>query len=150
MSADILNLDELFGQSKPVIVEWKGKRYEMLRPEGLTLEQNNRWNTLAKKLVKEYGSSGQRLGQGDTGSGVKELDQAMNECLELLCPALLADEKPLKLGERIQRKLHPERFEERVPLTFNQKFQILEFYSAEVFKKIKGKGKGPSKNLTGA
>ncbi len=124
MSENVLNLDELVGRQRPVVVEWKGRRYEMLRPESMTIDQNMRRRDLTRKL-----------GQVSDAKDPVALDQAMNECLKILCPEILAGDKPLSLREKIQRKFHPERFAKRVPLNFEQKVKILEFYMAEVFPK---------------
>jgi hypothetical protein len=34
-SERVLNLDELYGTSRPVIVVWQGKRYQLRRPEAM-------------------------------------------------------------------------------------------------------------------
>jgi hypothetical protein len=127
----VLNLDDLFGLSRPVVVKRLGKRYEMLRPEGLTVKQNNEWQKTAKKMLELYGPMATKTNR--KAGELEGLSESMDACLKMLCPSILAEDKPLTLMEKIRKKFHPEDFAERRPFSFAEKLKVLEFYSNEVF-----------------
>jgi len=146
MSEKILKLDELVGKANPIIVERLGKRYEMVRPEGLTLKQNNEWQATANKLLRFYGPEAKK--KDSEKINMFELGKAVNDCIRMLCPSILDEDKPLSLMEKINRKLHPDDFEARKPFSFDEKVKVLEFYIQEVFEKS---GSSPSrKDRSGA
>ena len=148
----VLNLDQLSGRARPIIVEYQGKRYEMLRPEALTLEQNNEWVRLAEKLQNAFAKepNAKTSSRSVTEHTLDEVGRAVDDCIRLLCPAILDEEKPLSLSERIQRRRHPERFAERTPFSFDMKVRALEFYKNEVFAGKATQPTGTAKNSTGA
>ena len=127
----VLKLDDLFGVSRPVVVERLGKRYEMLRPEGLTLKQNMEWQKTAKKLLQSYGPLAKMT--GEDADRMKEMGESVDQCLRLICPEILVEDKPLSFFEKLQRKRHPEKFAKRRPFSFAEKYKVLEFYAKEVF-----------------
>jgi hypothetical protein len=140
MAASVLNLDQLTGRANPVIVEKGGHRYEMIRPEGLTLKQNNEWQATAKMLLQNYGPRSKKVNSDD------EVGEAVDECLRMICPAILDEEKPLSLGEKIQQKLHPERVERKQPFSFDEKLKVLEFFVQQVFPKLATSKSGRKKH----
>ena len=147
----VLKLDDLFGLSRPVVVERLGKRYEMLRPEGLTLKRNNEWQKTAKKMLELYGPTATKTNR--KAGELESLSESMNACLKMLCPSICTEDKPLTLMEKIRKKFHPEDFEERRPFSFAEKMTVLEFYASEVFGHVapgKSGKKRHSPNRTGA
>jgi hypothetical protein len=74
---------------------------------------------------------------------VEQLSEAIDGCLRLICPAILEEEKPVSILEKLSKK-----GKERHPFSFEQKTQVLEFYSNEVFQPVLTKN--PAKNPIGA
>ena len=147
----VLKLDDLFGLSRPVVVERLGKRYEMVRPDGLTVKQNLEWQKTAKKMLQLYGPAAIKTTK--KSDELEELSESMDACLKMLCPSILTEDKPLSFAEKIRKKFHPEDFVERRPFSFAEKMKVLEFYSNEVFSESssgKSGRKRHSPNQTGA
>ncbi len=121
MSGSVLNLDELFGQSNPVEVIHNQRRYEFIRPEGLSPEQYTEWIDLQKKIEVLQQTAGQLSTEQS-----KEWDMLVTRVIELLCPAFAA-----------------------LNLPFSYRTKVLEFYFQTVFPELAEKAK-TSKNPTGA
>ena len=51
MNDRVLNLDELFGNSRPVVIVWKEKRFDFTLPEGMSPAQNNNWMKLQMRIT---------------------------------------------------------------------------------------------------
>jgi hypothetical protein len=100
----VLNLDDLFGQSKAIKVQHEGKTYELLHPEGLDPVQLNQWERLRRRssLLKQAGDE-------LTDEQADELTQVTLESLRLLNP---------ELAEQ--------------GLSFIKQVRVLKFYSEQV------------------
>lgn len=116
-----LNLDELYGTARPVIVVWGGKRYELHRPEALTPVEYSRWMKLQKKLGMMEAFEAEEMSEEQA----KELSEAIAMVLSLFSPELAA-----------------------VKLPFAAQVRVLQHYTAEVFE-TEQSGNG-SKNPIGA
>lgn len=141
-----LNLDEVTGRSRPVVIIRNGKCYEMVGPEGLTLKQNQQFNAMAKKLEYRYSSTigfNQFKSQSEDQQ-INEILHDINDCLIFICPAILEEEKPLSLFEKISGR----RGIQRKPWSFEDKINALEFYVQESFPK--GKKDTKEKKAAGA
>ncbi len=80
-SKKILNLDELYGKSEPIIVVWRGEEYELRRPEAMGPEEWMRYGRLADKM---------RDIQSREDATSEEIADALRETMELLSPDLAA------------------------------------------------------------
>lgn len=102
-----LNLDELFGLNKPVIVVWQEKRYELRRPEAMTPVEYSRWTKLQAKtgklIIDDTDEMSEQQGQ--------ELNEAVNITLSLVSPELA-----------------------KAKLPFAAQVKVLQFYSEEIAK----------------
>lgn len=120
MSDGVLNLDDLFGKSRPVRVVFKGVEYELLRPESLSPAQYSDWLRLQKQ-VEVIRAKGKDLTEKD----FQEWDGLLSEVLGMLCQKFVAAEP-----------------------SFQVRSKALEFYFQETFKDLQP-GESP-KNPTGA
>jgi hypothetical protein len=87
----VLDLDELFGQAKGVIVRWSGQEYSLTKMNGLTpaqLVELNKLQTDSFKLKKtaEKGTL--------TENDLTALDGIMDRMLGILCPTFPASSVP--------------------------------------------------------
>lgn len=130
MSTPILKLDEIVGRSNPLKVERLGKTFELIRPEGLTLKQNAEWQAMGKKILQAFGPLAKKNNQGRPASA-EETGKAVDDCLKLICPEILLEEKPYSVIERMKRKIDPSNYQDRQPFSFEEKLKVLEFYIAE-------------------
>ena len=110
---NILNLDELFGTSRPIKVNYQGNVYELVRPEAFNPVQYQQFS----KMQAKYGKL-QNLEKNLEDPS--KLDDAMDGLIKLMCPELL------KLG-----------------LPFAFKAKILEFYWNECLKDQYQNGEPP-------
>lgn len=118
-----LNLDELYGTARPVIVVWQGKRYELRRPEAMTPVEYSRWTKLQAKtgklIIDDADEMSEEQGQ--------ELNEAIKITLSLLSPELA-----------------------EAGLTFAAQVKVLEFYTGEITRTEEKDAKDSPKNSTGA
>lgn len=125
MNDRVLNLDELFGNSRPVVIVWKEKRFEFTLPDGMSLAQNNEWMKLQMRITNIQNKVSDIADQD-----IEELEDLVGKILEILSPAYLAENPP-----------------------FAHRVRALEFYAQEVFpdldKKV-GDKSSARKNSTGA
>lgn len=96
MSDHVLNLDELFGTSKPVVVVWEQKRYEFVRPDGLAPAQYASWLELGKKI-----ETLQSKGSDNTAEDMAEWDGLLTRVLGLLCPDFVKEEKSFQVRTKV-------------------------------------------------
>lgn len=75
----ILNLDDLFGQGRPVKVTWQGATYELARPEAFTPVQYQQF----MKLQSDY-----ILKKFDQTTDPVLIDEIMDEILDMLNPKI--------------------------------------------------------------
>lgn len=122
MNDHMLNLDELFGQARPVVVKYHDKRFEFMRPEALTPAQYADWLALEGK-VEAIKAKESALEQND----IAEWDTLLTKIISLLCPAFVAEEPP-----------------------FQVRSKALEFYFTEAFPQLAKKNEDAEKNSIGA
>lgn len=111
-----LNLDELYGTARPVIVVWQEKRYELRRPEAMTPVEYSRWTKLQAKTSKLIIDNVDEMGEQQA----EELAEAVQLALNLVSPELAA-----------------------LDLPFAAQVKVLEFYSEEITRteeKVAGDG----------
>ena len=117
----IHNLDELFGQNKPIIIVWEEKRYPLKHPDSFTPVEMNRFERLSKESEK----------------------------LRLKDEEELSDEEAKLLGD-ITRKLldllNPDLAEK---LTFTQQVNVLFFHAEEIRKEMGSQEKKTAESLIG-
>lgn len=102
----ILNLDELFGIDRPIVVNWKEKRYELRRPDGLTPPEYVRWQKVQGQIA------GLQAAKGDlTDKEADLLEEVVDKAITLLNVDLI------KAG-----------------LSFPAKVRVLQFYTDEIAK----------------
>lgn len=118
MSDRILNLDEVFGKSRPVIAVYQGIRYELMRPESLSPAQYGEWMRLQAE-IEEIRSRSKSLSQED----MAQWDRLLTEVLRMLCPSFAEVNPP-----------------------FQVRMKTLEFYFEENFKDLKTKEGEQEKN----
>ena len=107
-----LNLDELFGIDRPIVVKWHGNNYELRRPESLTPKEYVRWRKLTEKLEMAKNMLGRISDQGPETlqeNEAAELEQMTDEVIGLLNSGLNS-----------------------VGLSFMAKSSVLQFYTSEV------------------
>lgn len=100
----VLNLDDFFGVSKPIVVNWQGKRYELKRPEAMGPVEFMRFQKLYDRMQKLSQVMGE-LSEGEAN----ELRLMVADMLKLIAPDILAAELP-----------------------FLAQFKVLEFYNLQV------------------
>lgn len=119
-----LNLDELYGTARPVIVVWQEKRYELRRPEGMTPVEYSRWTKLQAKTSKLIIDDADEMSEEQA----HELEEAIHMTLSLVSPELA-----------------------EAGLTFAAQVRVLQFYTDEITRTEKeAAGKESPKNSTGA
>ena len=102
----VLNLDELFGVSRPTFVILEGERYELSRPEAFGPKEIQRLGALQRRLTELHDLRDDRE---LTERQDRELRETAAEELRLLCPALAA-KRP----------------------TFLQTLAVIQFYNQEI------------------
>jgi len=113
-----LNLDELFGRARPVVVVWQGERYELVRPEALTPVEYQRWVALQRRMAPLF--DGLDNVDNMTEKQAEELNTAITEALGLFNAELAA-----------------------AGLPFAAKIKVLEFYTEQVFEPQKAGDPNP-------
>lgn len=88
---EVLNLDELFGTAKPIKVLVKGETFELLRPEGFSPVQYQKFVKLFEQWTKDH--------LEETAEPTM-LDEMMTEILETLNQKL--SEQDLPFGWKIK------------------------------------------------
>ena len=116
----VLNLDELFGQAQPLVVELKGKEFELRRPESFSPDEYFHMIKLQEKITATDSSK-----KGNEEEEARLVENAMDEIMKMLNPGL-ADLK----------------------LFFAQKYKVLQWYSEQTSEA--DANAGDEKNLTGA
>jgi len=107
-TTSVLNLDELFGQTKPIKVRWQGVEYELRRPENLgpvEIARNEKLGKRHETLTKRVGERG----FANNEAAQTELGKVLNELISILCPELA-----------------------KAKLPFAAQLKVLDFYDAEV------------------
>jgi hypothetical protein len=94
----VLNLDEMFGEDRPVKVKWKGVEYELLRLEAFSPREINRFQTMQKDA-----SELQRLKNANAAdkSIDAKIEQLFDKMLSTLCAKLPLKEIPFLGKTRI-------------------------------------------------
>lgn len=108
-SGKALNLDELFGQARPVVVVWEGRKYALTRLEGLTPVEYARWTKLQRRMAPLFGGGDVDVNDM-TEEQATELSEAVTTALSLFNADLA-----------------------KAPLPFAAKVRVLQFYVEEVF-----------------
>ena len=84
----VLDLDELFGMARPIVVRWKGRDYPLRRPTALSPEEIVR----NERLRVRWADLQERISDGEalqTSSGLAgEIEEVTLEMIAILCPAL--------------------------------------------------------------
>ena len=79
----VLNLDDFFGVSKPIVVTWQGKRYELKRPEAMGPVEFMKFSKLHQR-VTALNSVREEL----TETEARELRALAADMLTTICPEL--------------------------------------------------------------
>ncbi|CAK0773825.1 conserved hypothetical protein [Gammaproteobacteria bacterium] len=103
MGGTVLNLDELFGQQQPLVVELNGKEFNLRRQDTFSPEEYYHMQKMRTKLSKDTATG------ADTEEGAHAIEVAMDEIVKMLCPELAAEK-----------------------LTFIKKVKILDWYAAQM------------------
>lgn len=112
----VLNLDELFGESKPVKVKWHGALHELRRPEALGPRDLVRYDKLmalmaAAQTLTPLLSQGEKAEEESENAQAEAIEHAIDEMLRMVGPTLLT--------------AHP-------PLSFMAKNRVLQYYTEQV------------------
>ena len=95
-----LDLDELFGQARAVVVKWRGKDYELLRLEGINPKQSVQFQRLyarAAELQKELkDDSSEEL----SDKAADETEKIYDEMLHILNRDLPVSDMPFMAKTR--------------------------------------------------
>lgn len=94
----VLNLDEMFGEDRPVTVVWQGVKYDLLRMEAFSPREINRFQTMQKDA-----SELQRLKNAnkDDKSIDGKIEALFDKMLSTLCAKLPLKEIPFLGKTRI-------------------------------------------------
>lgn len=94
----VLNLDEMFGEDRPVVVKWHGESYNLLRLEAFSPREINRFQSMQKDA-----SELQRLKNAnkDDKSIDKKIEDLFDKMLSTLCVKLPLKEIPFLGKTRI-------------------------------------------------
>ena len=94
----VLNLDEMFGEDRPVKVKWKGESYNLLRLEAFSPREINRFQSMQKDA-----SELQRLKNAnkDDKSIDGKIEALFDKMLSTLCAKLPLKEIPFLGKTRI-------------------------------------------------
>jgi hypothetical protein len=108
----VLNLDELFGEAKPVKVRWQGVLHELRRPEALGPRDLVRYDKLMA-LMAEAQTPAPAPGDGESSENAQAaaIERAIDEMLRMVGPSLL---------------------EVTTPLSFMAKNRVLQYYTEQV------------------
>jgi len=108
MAGDIkqtLDLDELFGKDKPIIVKWGGKEYRMVGQRELSPKKSVQYQSLVNDAATL-----QSFGDGDISNEQAEvLENAINNALMIICEPLAKTNMP-----------------------FMAKVEVIKFYTAQI------------------
>ena len=94
----VLNLDEMFGEDRPVVVKWHGESYNLLRLEAFSPREINRFQSMQKDA-----SELQRLknaNKDDKGID-KKIEDLFDKMLSTLCAKLPLKDIPFLGKTRI-------------------------------------------------
>jgi len=95
----VLNLDEVFGEDRPIKVKWKGETYDLLRLEAFSPREINRFQNMQKDAAEL-----QRLknaAKKNDHSIDKKIEQLFDKMLSTLCAKLPLAEIPFLAKTRI-------------------------------------------------
>lgn len=94
----VLNLDEMFGEDRPVVVKWHGKSYNLLRLDAFSPREINRFQSMQKDA-----SELQRLKNAnkEDKSIDKKIEDLFDKMLSTLCVKLPLKEIPFLGKTRI-------------------------------------------------
>ena len=92
----VLNLDEVFGQDRPVKVVWKGREYELLRLEAFSPREIQKFASMQASAQKLSGMSDQQSPEADA-----EISALFDEILSALCKDLPLGDMPFLAKTRI-------------------------------------------------
>jgi hypothetical protein len=94
----VLNLDEMFGEDRPVKVKWKGVEYDLLRLEAFSPREINRF-----QMMQKDASELQRLKNENAAdkSIDAKIEQLFDKMLSTLCAKLPLKEIPFLGKTRI-------------------------------------------------
>lgn len=96
-----LDLDEILGQSKTLVVKWQGREYELIQMDGITPKKSLAFQKMMAKVHKLQApqedadispEEEERLGN--------ELERLVNQSLLLICSDLPVEDIPF--GRRMQ------------------------------------------------
>lgn len=77
-SNPVLNLDDVFGQSRKLSIKWQGKEYEAFPPEALSSVQLMRWERLAGKVRNMSRSDKVEVDEKAAAAIEQTVDQAVS------------------------------------------------------------------------
>jgi hypothetical protein len=105
----VLDLDELFGMARPIVVVWKTRKYQLRRPTALSPDEivrnerlRVRWAELQDRIT-----DGEALETSSDMAG--EIEEVTKDMISILCPELA-----------------------KVDLPFVMQVQVLQYYANEV------------------
>lgn len=125
----VLDLDELYGVAKPLIVTWGGERYALKRPEGMGPEEL----TELQRMQREYNRLNQRkatLGSPAAPTSKQEYDaKKLMRDIDKMVTQIIAVFSP-ELG--------------KAGLPFGARVKILQFYINETQAKTQSTDNDPN------
>ena len=100
-----LDLDELFGDARPVKVKWNGKVYELLRLDAFSPREIHVFQKMqmeAEQLQKAVGSEQLSVSSGQSAvNSDQQISELFDKMLKCLCPQLPVDDIPFLAKTRI-------------------------------------------------
>lgn len=86
---NVLNLDEVFGQSQPIFVKWEGVKHQLISPRDLGAKQIVEWERLTEEI------KGKPAGEDELPDmNPDELEDAVSRAIFVIGPTLPIDSMP--------------------------------------------------------
>ena len=96
----VLNLDEVFGQDRPVKVLWQGREYELLRLDAFSPRQIHALGSLQEAAAR-LGSKEPKATDAPDADADAEIEALFDGMLKVLCAELPLDRMPFLAKTRI-------------------------------------------------
>lgn len=101
----VLNLDEVFGQDRPVKVIWNQREYELLRLEAFSPKEIQKFSALQARAQKLSATPSQHPPNAESANlgeeQEREISALFDEMLRALCSELPLDSMPFLAKTRI-------------------------------------------------
>ncbi len=97
--AGVLNLDELFGASRPIKVEWQGVRYSLRRPEAMGPAEIVK----LERLQERYEALGAATAQDGVEPHIVEIEGCVDDMIGIWSEELAAQHLPFLAKTKIMQ-----------------------------------------------